>query len=305
MPAAPLQPVCLENGLDHTVGKVIQIQRPAYRIRKHPAGCILGLDGIEHKSKRLDDRNYAGVIVILVGLGLLFKVSPPDRTADVQNVPIVVFPPLPSNFALAQTSKRRHSNCRPDNTLSNLGSVRAVLGQNDKSLSAGEKLKMLFHFPKRIGVGSTKLKVDREYSISAGRLDLLLTLDQSVLIVVEVKKSTAENAETAKQAGYSGWLNSQPYRYSKGLLLITDASEENYEQFSPIRWSDLCLRLRSLLLKLETDLDLVKKAMILAFVSAVETNLIKLVVPPADDVQRLRYAKTLEYLEESMGGTAI
>src|ERR1700728_1489498 len=151
MPAAPLQPVCLENGLDHTVGKVVQIQRPAYRIRKHPTGRILGLDGIEHKSKRLDDRNYAGVIVILVGLGLVFKMSPPDRTADAQNGPIVVVPPLTWNFALAQTSERRHSNCRPDNTLSNLGSVRAVLGQNDKSLSAGEELKVLFHFPKRIG----------------------------------------------------------------------------------------------------------------------------------------------------------
>jgi hypothetical protein len=155
-----------------------------------------------------------------------------------------------------------------------------------------------------VDAGSKKFKVDREYSISAGRLDLLLTLDQSVLIVVEVKKSSAENAETAKQAGYSGWLNSQPYRYSKGLLLITDASEEDYEQFSPIRWSDLCLRLRSLLLRLETDLDLVRKAMILAFVSAVETNLLNLVLPPADEVQRLFYAKTVEYLTKSMGGTS-
>jgi hypothetical protein len=156
-----------------------------------------------------------------------------------------------------------------------------------------------------VDAGSKKFKVDREYSISAGRLDLLLTLDQSVLIVVEVKKSSADNAETAKQAGYSGWLNSQPYRYSKGLLLITDVSEDDYEQFSPIRWFDLCLRLRSLLLMLETDLDLARKALILAFVSAVETNLLNLVVPPADEVQRLFYAKTVEYLTKSMGGTSI
>jgi len=155
-----------------------------------------------------------------------------------------------------------------------------------------------------VNAGSNKLSVEREYFISAGRLDLLLTLDQSVLIVVEVKKSSAENAETAKQAGYFGWLHSQPHGYRKGLLLITDASEEDYEQFSPIRWSDLCLRLRDLLLRLETNLDLVKKAMILAFVSAVETNLLNLVVPPADEVQRLFYAKTVEYLKKSMGGTS-
>ncbi len=55
--AFPLQPVCLEPGLDNTLGKVVQIQRPADSIWEHPARCILGLDRIEHKSKRLDDRN--------------------------------------------------------------------------------------------------------------------------------------------------------------------------------------------------------------------------------------------------------
>lgn len=152
---------------------------------------------------------------------------------------------------------------------------------------------------------SKKFTVQREYFIPAGRLDLLLSLDQSVLIVIEVKKSAAENAETAKQAGYFKWLDSQPQRYRKPLLLITDASEEEYQQFSTIRWSDLCLRLRGLLLRLETNLDLVKKAMIIAFVSAVETNLLNLVVPPADEVQRLFYAKTVEYLKRSVGGTSV
>src|SRR5260370_17002243 len=53
----PLKPVCFEPGLDTTPGKVGQIQRPADSIWEHPARCILGLDRIEHKSKRLDDRN--------------------------------------------------------------------------------------------------------------------------------------------------------------------------------------------------------------------------------------------------------
>ena len=153
--------------------------------------------------------------------------------------------------------------------------------------------------------GSNTPKVEREVFIPAGRLDLVLSLGQSVLIVIEVKKASAENAETEKQAGYFKWLDSQPQWYRKPLLLITDASDEDYQGFCPIRWSHLCLRLRKLLLRSGTDLDLVKKAMLLAFVSAVETNLMKLVVPPADDVQRLFYAKTLDYLEESMGGTSI
>jgi hypothetical protein len=93
MPALPLQSACLERGLDHTVSEVIQIQRPANRIGEHPARVILGLDGAEHEPKRCDDRYDAGVFFILVGLGLVLQVSPPDRAPDVDDVPIVVFSP--------------------------------------------------------------------------------------------------------------------------------------------------------------------------------------------------------------------
>src|SRR3984893_1183316 len=58
-----VQSVCLENGLDDTVGEVVQIQRPANRIREHPARSILWLDGVEHDPKRLDDRNDPGVFL--------------------------------------------------------------------------------------------------------------------------------------------------------------------------------------------------------------------------------------------------
>ena len=46
MPTFPLEPVCLENWLYHAVREVVQVKRPANCIGKHPAGCILGLDGI-------------------------------------------------------------------------------------------------------------------------------------------------------------------------------------------------------------------------------------------------------------------
>jgi hypothetical protein len=102
MPAFPLQPVCLENRLEDTVSEVVQIQRPANRVGEHPAGCIFWLDGFKDGSKRLDNWNDAGVFLILVRLGLILQMRPPNRTPDVQIVPIVVFPPLPSNFALRE-----------------------------------------------------------------------------------------------------------------------------------------------------------------------------------------------------------
>jgi hypothetical protein len=87
MPAFPVEPVCLKNGLDRTLGEVVQIQRLAICIGKSPAECIFGRDGIEPSSERLDERNNAGVF-IFVGLGPGFQVSRPRL--DVKNVPIVI-----------------------------------------------------------------------------------------------------------------------------------------------------------------------------------------------------------------------
>ena len=41
---------------------------------------------------------------------------------------------MPSNFAQSQTSKCRHSDERPDDTLTNFGCVRAIFGKDDKAL---------------------------------------------------------------------------------------------------------------------------------------------------------------------------
>src|SRR5260370_16361941 len=47
----------MDPGLITTCAKFAQIQDTADSIWEHPVRCILGLDRIEHKSKRLDDRN--------------------------------------------------------------------------------------------------------------------------------------------------------------------------------------------------------------------------------------------------------
>lgn len=155
------------------------------------------------------------------------------------------------------------------------------------------------------GLRSHSFKIERESFIPYGRLDLLLTFPNFLIVVIEVKKYSAETSNTAKQAGYHKWLDSQPFLHRRGLLLTTDASEEKYEKFSTVLWGDICIRFRRLLPKLLTSIDLVKTAMIVAFISAVETNLLNLVVPPAEAVERLFYARTIEHLQKFMGGDAV
>jgi hypothetical protein len=143
-------------------------------------------------------------------------------------------------------------------------------------------------------------KIEREQYISAGRLDLLLTLDDSVMIIVEVKKLSAEASDTAKQAGYYEWLESKRVPRRRALLLTTDAAEDKYENFSTLLWADVCIRLRCLFPALNTRIGSVKTAMFVAFVSAVETNLLNLVAPSreTDAVERFSYARTIEHLKK-------
>jgi hypothetical protein len=181
----------------------------------------------------------------------------------------------------------------------------------DQLGSAADVLEVLgITEPKIVAVVNSQanaFKIDREKYISAGRLDLLLTLDDSVMIIVEVKKYSAESSDTAKQAGYYAWLESQPVRERRALLLTTDAAEDKYENFSILLWADVCIRLRYLLPTLATRIGLVKAAMVVAFVSTVETNLLNLVAPSkeTDAVERLSYGKTVAHLKRYMGGVVV
>jgi hypothetical protein len=102
-------------------------------------------------------------------------------------------------------------------------------------------------------VQSHAFKIEREFYIPDGRLDLLLTLESFLMVIIEVKKYSADTADTAKQAGYHNWLELQnSFCQRRGFLLTTDAGEEKYENFSALRWGDVCIRLRRLLPKLRT-----------------------------------------------------
>jgi PD-(D/E)XK nuclease superfamily len=159
---------------------------------------------------------------------------------------------------------------------------------------------------------SSKFKIAREYRIPDGsRLDLLLTIEKSVMLIIEVKKYSAETADTKKQKGYYEWLKERNFTHQIALLLAPDAAEEKYEGFSRLLWADLCIRLRWLLLQPGVQIDPVKSAMFVAFIGAVETNLLGFVAPPEhpgdseDDVERLFYRKTVDYLDKYLRGSAL
>jgi hypothetical protein len=122
--------------------------------------------------------------------------------------------------------------------------------------------------------------IEREWHVpeghdgQAGRLDLLVRYEGKALFVLEVKKTDADQADTAKQAGYKLWLDARPEPHRYAILIAVDADEEEYEGFRELPWSALCIGLRRLARYHCREGKLVIGAQCLALCGAVEQNLL-------------------------------
>src|SRR5262249_55317644 len=108
-----------------------------------------------------------------------------------------------------------------------------------------------------------------------GRLDVVIRYGDRAMLVVEIKKGRAEDADTAKHAGYKQWLQEQDCQHKFSVLLAVSAEEDTYEGFSFLSWSALCIEMRLLAMALKGEpQSRLTAAMVLAFVGAVEQNLL-------------------------------
>jgi len=137
-----------------------------------------------------------------------------------------------------------------------------------------------------------------------GRLDIVLRYRRLAVVVIEVKLTRAEAADTTKQKGYSSWLRRQPEPSKSSVLLVIDAAKEQYEGFRTRSWREFCLGLRRLVPDLRTeDRGLLTIAMILGFVGAIEQNLLDLPHRPVERSEAGQFLNLTEvnsYLQESL-----
>jgi hypothetical protein len=124
--------------------------------------------------------------------------------------------------------------------------------------------------------------VPQGHDDQVGKLDLVVCYEGKALIVVEIKKTSADVADTRKQHGYMQWITAQPepkaHKYP--ILLVVEVTQEDYEGFAPRRWASLCMVLRRIAQTLcKGPQHLILAAMILAFVGAVEQNLLAFSAP--------------------------
>jgi hypothetical protein len=130
-------------------------------------------------------------------------------------------------------------------------------------------------------------RVPHGHEGSAGRLDLEIRLGDAALVVVEVKLGEAEGADTEKGTGYCRSVKAERHeeQFQKYVILVLDAADEEYHGFKPRLWADACVELRLIAARFCKRGEHLRAAMILAFVAAVEQNLLKLrrIVPGAGD----------------------
>jgi hypothetical protein len=107
-----------------------------------------------------------------------------------------------------------------------------------------------------------------------GRLDLVIRFAGTAIIVVELKKGSADYADTGKHSGYKQWLDHQNYKYKYSLLLAASAEQETKDGFHFLSWGTVSIQMRRLAVHICKQGRISTAAMILAFVAAVEQNLL-------------------------------
>jgi hypothetical protein len=147
---------------------------------------------------------------------------------------------------------------------------------------------------------------DREVWILNGtrRLDLVIRYKGAVLIVVEVKVTSADSAETAKQEEYFGWMRGEPEPCKFAVLLATEGREEEYNNFKIVPWAHVCIQLRRLAPKIYASKSPIVAAMVLAFVGGVEQNLLRYSIPDPSHLEqgRLTSSEAINHIAKSLEG---
>jgi hypothetical protein len=112
---------------------------------------------------------------------------------------------------------------------------------------------------------------------SGGRLDLRIRFGDEAWLIVEVKLGEAEDADTLKNSGYYESVIAENHgeRPLSFVILVLDAAEEDYYGFKAQLWATACVELRVAAARLCRRGECLRAAMILAFVGAVEQNLLK------------------------------
>ena len=124
-------------------------------------------------------------------------------------------------------------------------------------------------------------RIQREFVVKGGhlghtgRLDIFIEYEKRAVIVLELKVTSAENADTEKQQGYKESIERAYPKVAHYRLLVLQSQKNIYHDFSVITWTDICLRIRKLVSSRRVK-NMMLGALMLCFAGAVEQSLLRL-----------------------------
>lgn len=149
--------------------------------------------------------------------------------------------------------------------------------------------------------------VKREHTVSQGhegcqgRLDILVSYDDVPFLAVEVKLGRAVGPEVLKHQGYAASLPKETQK----IVLAINGETVDAHGFQLRRWEDVTVNLRTIVAACRLPMGV--RAMMLAFVGAVEQNLLGY---PGNITRYIATHRTfsisiIQHFEATTGGTSI
>jgi hypothetical protein len=153
--------------------------------------------------------------------------------------------------------------------------------------------------------GTAAIEVDREVPLSYrddsghGRLDLLIRHRSETLCILEIKTKRFADEDLDKQRAYSE--SPEVALGAERTFIAVDAEGFDLRGFRFLAWSELCIRLRRLAPRVAANKGYLTAGLLLAFVGAVEQNLLGLAQASGKDLGAL--PGTVEHLTRFLEST--
>jgi hypothetical protein len=119
-------------------------------------------------------------------------------------------------------------------------------------------------------------RVEHGHINQTGRLDLVIRQGSGMLAVIEVKTRAYSELDLEKHKGYCESIGSTE---TELIFLSVDLPDSDLFGFRFLSWADVCVTLRAIAPRLLEPGHILGTALILAFVGAVEQNLLGFVSP--------------------------
>jgi hypothetical protein len=153
--------------------------------------------------------------------------------------------------------------------------------------------------------GPAPIYVDREVEVAYrdgsgyGRLDLVVGQGSEMFCVLEIKTKVFSDEDLDKQRAYSESSEVSPG--AEKVFIAVGAEGYDLRGFRFLPWSEVCIRLRKLATAFAVNRGYLAAALLLAFVGAVEQNLLGLSGASGTDLGAL--PKTVEHLKRFLEST--